>query len=245
MTSNMTGFVSTNVTSITDSKTVDSLNTATNGYWVSLDNGAVSKTVSNLTGIQTKQLTSLTNGGTTIAITNLVNGSGSSKSIATATAANHGLVAGNSVTISGASVAAFNGTFIVSSATTNSFTYTLTATPTPGNNTNAGGSPVITTITSVVTATLANHGFQDGQSVTITGVVPSSYNGTYTISAIGANAANQFTFTIPNGLGPITDATNVFAAGNTTTATATVTQDCQDAQKLASGQKSAKPIETA
>jgi len=221
--SSLSGFVSTNVTSITDTRTIDSLNTATNGYWISMDNGAVNKTVSNLTGIQTKHLTSLANASATLAITNLVNGSGSTKSTATATAANHGLVTGNSVTISGAGNADFNGTFIVTSATANSFTYTLSASPAPGNNTNAGGSPVITTITSIVTATLANHGFADGQSVTISGVTPSSYNGTYTISAIGASAANQFTFTIPSGLGPITNGANVFASGTSTTATATVT----------------------
>lgn len=218
--SSLTGFVSKDVASITDTKIADSLNTATNGYYISLDNSSVNQNVTNLTGLQTKQLTNLVNSQVTIPITSLVNGSGSTKSIATAVAPNHGLSTGSTVTIDGAAVAAFNGTFIVQSADSNTFTYDTNANI--GNNTDAGGTPSVVAISSVVTAELANHGFRDGQTVTITGVVPSDYNGTYTIASIGANSANQFSFLIPSGLGPITDASNVFVSGQSKTATVTV-----------------------
>ena len=219
----ISAFRTVDVTSLTDTRIVESLSTAPDSKSITVDNNAVNQNVTSLTGVQSKQLTSLTNGQTNITITSLVNGSGSNKSTATATANGHGLVTGDSVTISGAGNTDFNGTFIVTSATVNTFTYTLSASPPPGNNTDAGGSPVATTITTVVTATLANHGFQDGQTVTISGVVPTSYNGTYTIASVGANAANEFSFSIPTGLSPITDDGNVFATGATKTATAKVT----------------------
>lgn len=62
--------------------------------------------------IQLQTLTSLTCSGTLV----------------TATKAGHGYLAGNSVTISGASLSGYNGTFVISSVTTNTFMYIVTST---------------------------------------------------------------------------------------------------------------------
>lgn len=53
-----------------------------------------------------------------------------SGSVATATSAAHGFQAGESITVSGASQSAYNGTFTIASATTNTFTYAVSGTPT-------------------------------------------------------------------------------------------------------------------
>ena len=128
---------------------------------------------------------------------------------------------GDSVTIAGVSVAGYNGTFTVRRVGNRLFTY---LDPTPGlargtggtftDTTAAGTAQTITaateaaatvvTITSTLSPTV-------GDSVTITGVTPAGYNGTFTVTCTpssvtsvtcpgGATAAGTFTYNDPRNL---------------------------------------------
>ena len=128
---------------------------------------------------------------------------------------------GDSVTIAGVSVAGYNGTFTVTRVGTRLFSYLDTTTGLPTGtggtftDTTAAGTaqpitsatetgPTTVTITSTLSPTV-------GDSVTITGVTPAGYNGTYTVTCTpssvtsvtcpgGATAAGTFTYTDPRNL---------------------------------------------
>lgn len=85
----------------------------------------------------TQTLTTLASGGTTTA---------------TATLNSHGLSAGRYVTIVGATPAGYNGTFLINSATQNTFTYTCP---------NALSSPASGTITATATIPAQDYGFSN------------------------------------------------------------------------------------
>lgn len=121
------------------------------------------------------------------------------------TVTDHGLVAGNSVTISGANAAAYNGTVTVATVpTTRSFTFTAPDfPPTPASGSYTASIPqapvVVSSITrsvasgtSIATVTALAHGYLTGDSITIAGATQSAYNGTFTITRVDAN-----TFTYP------------------------------------------------
>lgn len=114
-------------------------------------------------GVAAQTISSITRVGTTATLT---------------TAAAHGLMTGNWVTVVGATPAGFNGSYQV----------TVPA---------AIASQTISTITRVgTTATLttaAPHGLATGAIVTISGATPAGYNGTYTITVTGAST---FTYTM-------------------------------------------------
>lgn len=124
----------------------------------------------------------------------------------------HGLVTGADVTIQGAAEAEFNGRFNVTVIDPKIFTFEAAGSTVVGS-----GSPKVSSManhwaaigsqrtltalstdgTGKVTATTSvAHGFQNGDSVTITGVTPAVYNGTWTI-----NAAAGSTFTFPGTIG--------------------------------------------
>jgi type IV pilus assembly protein PilY1 len=125
-----------------------------------------------------QSITSLSRSGTTV----------------TANVPAHGFVTGQSVTITGATGAAYNGTFNIASAPANAFTYTITEGPaTPGTGgtvtigsnsytvlTNgivrgASNSSNVSVVTVTVTSNLANS-VSVGNPVTITGASPTEYN---------------------------------------------------------------------
>ncbi len=122
---------------------------------------------------------------------------------ATATVPSHGYSAGTPITISGATNdPVFNGSFLIASTTTDTFKYTMTSSSTLAGTT--------------AQATSAGHGFSSGQSVTISGALPSAYNGTFTVTVLDANT---FTYALPSGQ-------SVSAVPNPTIqATATVTNN--------------------
>jgi len=127
----------------------------------------------------------------------------------------HGFTSGNEVTISGATPTGYNGTYIVTVTGSNTFTYSLNAA--------VGYDVAVTSITSVGTTatvtTTINHGFSNGQSVLITGAVPTEYNGQVTISTAGP-ATNTFTYTVQSGLlSPATGTISVFSRPATGTMT--------------------------
>src|SRR6185369_16943680 len=112
---------------------------------------------------------------------------------ATVTVPAHGYVTGNSITISGANEAAFNGTFSITTTGADTFTYS-TASSVSGSGATAR-------------ATSAGHGFSTGDTVTIAGASPSAYNGTFSITVIDGN-----TFTYNTGSAQTTDATGTITA---------------------------------
>ena len=130
----------------------------------------------------------------TIAIAASPTGATESGSVVTITTPSpHGLVVGEQVIISGVGVSGYNGTFnIVSVANPTQFTYDTS----PGLAPSGGGTASAFAIAianpngatesgSVVTITTTSaHGLIAGQSVTITGVGVSGYNGTFTVASV-------------------------------------------------------------
>jgi hypothetical protein len=109
-------------------------------------------------------------------------------------APSHGFAVGDMISISGVEQADYNGVFAISSATTNSFTYTITGTPaSPGTGTITAVLARVTRSGSTVTVTLANHGYAAGQTVLMSGAAQPEYNGAFVITGVTANA---FTYTI-------------------------------------------------
>ena len=116
---------------------------------------------------------------------------------AIATVANHGFVIGQTVTISGATPALYNGTFVITGVTQSTFTYTMTGTPTL----DASGTITVQTCGIVLngttaTVTLANHGYAVGNIVAISGATQATYNGVFTITGV---TTSTFTYTMAAG----------------------------------------------
>ena len=101
------------------------------------------------------------------------------------TALPHNFTVGQSVTITNlasatpapGSATGYNGTFTITSVTSNSFAYALAANPGQFIDTDSVAANVATV------QMLSPHGFTVGQSVKIFGVVPGGYNGTFTITS--------------------------------------------------------------
>lgn len=136
--------------------------------------------------------------------------------IVTVTLTNHGFNAGDSVTIAGASPAAHNGTFTVLAVpvpTASAFSYsTVSALAAPTGTITVQSVPV------KAYATVTNHGYLSGDSVTIKGATPTAYNGAFTITKIDANT---FSYALGSSPGPASGGT-ITANKPGTTATATV-----------------------
>jgi type IV pilus assembly protein PilY1 len=165
----------------------------------------------------TKSINSITRSGTTVTIT---------------TAQNHGLSAGNSVTISGVPTASggtyYNGTFTVATAPANkTFTYAI---PTLVPPTTAAGTLSATKATTPITVssitrsgstatvtTATAHGLAAGGTFTIAGANDAPYNGTF----VAATAATSTTLTYPVTIGPTSPATGTIVA----TLTGTTSKD--------------------
>jgi uncharacterized delta-60 repeat protein/RHS repeat-associated protein len=124
---------------------------------------------------------------------------------ATVTAPGHGLLAGDTVIVEGASPSTYNGVFTVATVSGSSFTYTLPSDP----GSNASGSSMTcarapSSITHggtgglTATVTMDHHGFSNGDAVIIADASPSVYNGVFAITVVDANT---FTFTLPSDPG--------------------------------------------
>lgn len=123
------------------------------------------------------------------------------------TGANHGFASGDSVTISGANQAEYNGRKdLIVKLDNTSFSFTVAEyppSPATGSFTaSIPGNPLgVTAITrsgGVATVTLPGHGYVNGQSITIAGATQTQYNGTVQITLIDAN-----TFSYPVVEGPV------------------------------------------
>ena len=134
--------------------------------------------------------------------------------IVTATVANHGFAAGDTVVIEGGTQPLHNGSYTVLAApTTNTFAYSNPQSVAPV------GSYTVRpqTLNSKAIATVATHGYTTGQQVAISGATPSAYNGTFTITVVDANT---FTYPLTSAPGPNTSA-SVVAKTLSTSAVAT------------------------
>lgn len=132
---------------------------------------------------------------------------GASGPKAYATAAAHGFVTGDTVTIAGATPAAYNGSHSVTVVDADHFTYSLAAVL-PEDVTKHGTATVMGTAsinTTTATAQANNHGFTDGASIAISGASPNEFNGTFTIT-VPAGDSHHFTYTLPSAQGDATGA---------------------------------------
>lgn len=112
----------------------------------------------------------------------------------------HGLVVGDTIRVSGASENEYNGTQTVLAldATSPSTTFTYTTVeypPTTATGTYKASLPTTPVSVSALTrtggtayvTTSVNHGYANGNLITIVGALPSSYNGTFSISSAVGN----------------------------------------------------------
>ncbi|CAB1368051.1 PilC/PilY family type IV pilus protein [Denitratisoma oestradiolicum] len=127
-------------------------------------------------------------------------------STATVNLTGHGYSNNDSVTISGATPAEFNGTFTISVVNANTFTYT-TASAIPG------GTP-----TTAIATTAAAHGLQAGDSIVVAGATApnTAYNNTTTVLASPEPTATTFAYTTSG------------TVSNNATGTLTVSKTVQD-----------------
>ena len=147
---------------------------------------------------------------------------------ATATLASHAFRVGQSVTISGASVAGFNGTFTVLTATTSTFTYTVasglaapTGTITALAATTLSISSITVSSTTATATTSAAHGLSVGQTVVVAGASLAGYNGSFVVVSIPSSTT--FTYTIASALAApsVTPTLSITISTTATTSTAT------------------------
>ncbi|HXJ04390.1 MAG TPA: hypothetical protein VNH65_04785 [Candidatus Acidoferrum sp.] len=108
------------------------------------------------------------------------------------TTSGHGLSAGQSVTIAGVGVGAYNGTFpVVAIPSSTQFTYIAGA-----SGLAASGGGTAASATATIQTTTA-HGLVVGQLVTTSGIGVAGYNGTFPITTVPD--ATHFTFTASTG----------------------------------------------
>jgi hypothetical protein len=165
----------------------------------------------------------------TVAAASWASGSGGVATITTSAA--HGLSTGQSVSISNASPNGWNGTYVVTVTGPTQFTYALASNP--GAHVSGGqvshplswvnSASWSSDIVTVVTA--AAHHLRSDQYVTISGILPAGYNGTYRVTVIDATRfsfrrSNPGTY-VSGGLVALAGITGTVMAGTTTNITGT------------------------
>jgi hypothetical protein len=165
----------------------------------------------------------------TVAAASWASGSGGLATITTSAA--HGLSTGQSVSISNASPSGWNGTYVVTVTGATQFTYALTSNP--GTHVSGGQvSQPLSWVNStswssdiVTIVTAAAHNLRSEQYVTISGILPAGYNGTYRVTVIDAT---RFSYRRSNpgayvsgGLVALAGITGTVMAGTTTNITGT------------------------
>ena len=224
----LTGFQTKAVSSLTDRRAAVLSSGVGTVSVTGLSNGATTHTITSLKTSTPKTVTNLQGGVSSVqnaGITSITKANGSNKPVTVTTSLGasawpSNFVDGASVTISGNTVAAYNGTWTISSrSAAGSNPKTFSIGNMDGNlGTGNGGTSTVTTIvnSTSATATVTAHGYVSGQSVTIAGATPTAFNGIWNITVTDAD---HFTY------GPMSSAQGaasgtITAAGNTTTATA-------------------------
>lgn len=193
----------------------------------SFSNGGTTRTITSLSTSVTKAITALSAASarsatiSAVSVAETSTGSGGSavwtSKFTVTTSAAHDFSAGSTVTIAGNTASggsAINGSHTIASVpSTTTFTFTMA-----GRNLKKGNDGTASTSvnTTSARATVASHGYVNGQSVEILGAAPVAFNGTYNVTVIDAN-----TFTYIMGSAQGAAATLGSAKADTTTATAT------------------------
>ncbi len=99
------------------------------------------------------------------------------------TSSNHGFATGQTVVVTGIDDI-FDGSYVITAVTSDTFSYART-TNVGGVTTAASGTGSTATIT-----TTSAHGLYVGESVTVAGVTPVGYNGTYVITGVTTNTVS-------------------------------------------------------
>jgi len=161
------------------------------------------------------------------------------------TTAPHGYITGADITVQGAAAAEYNVRANITVVDSYTFTYFVTGAPaTPDAGTilcsnmsyayrSLGTLHTLTSLTRVgttATATKASHGFSNGHTVTIAGVTPAGYNGTYVISNVTANTFDYTMSADPgaSGSGTMTARNSLTLAGQSPDSAATSWQRIYD-----------------
>ena len=154
----------------------------------------------------TTPATNSTANGTSFAITSITN-TGTGALVTTASA--HNLYTGNIIVVTGSTPSAYNGTYAITRQSATTFTYALTTNP--GGDATVVGSYSVTAVTvsslshigtTANVTTTTNHGLFTGNQITVSGSIPSDYNGTFIITKV---SDTQFTYVMATS--PATDAT--------------------------------------
>lgn len=189
----------------------------------SFSNGGTTKAITSLSTSVSKAITALSaasNLSATITSVSVVVSGSNPNYISTftvTTSAAHNFSNGSTVTIANNTAnpsSDINGAHTIASVpSTTTFTFTMS-----GRNFKSGndGTAATSSNTTTARATVANHGYVNGQSVEILGSSPAAFNGTYNVTLIDANT---FTYIIGSQQGAA--ATLGSAKSDTTTATAT------------------------
>ncbi|MGA2035594.1 MAG: PA14 domain-containing protein, partial [Thermoguttaceae bacterium] len=172
----------------------------TSGHWVNIT-GASPATydgVYQITSVTTNTFTYTMSSTPTAAATGTIAvqlcGITYSGTTATVWLANNGYTSGQWVDIVGASPATYDGVYQITSVTTNTFTYTMSSTPTtPASGTIAVQLGGINYSGTTATVLLPNNGYTSGEWVNITGASPATYDGLYQITGV---TTNTFTYTM-------------------------------------------------
>ena len=107
---------------------------------------------------------------------------------------NNGYTVGEWVNVSGASPSTYDGAFQVTAVATNTFSYTVSTTPSsPGSGSITVQQVPISYSGTTATVWLPNNNYGVGEWVDITGATPSTYDGLFQITAVGANT---FSYTL-------------------------------------------------
>lgn len=240
------GSLSANPCATASTVTVNGNNKVPNGTYAITSTGAATYTG---TGKQTVSAYAITftvspapgspnNGGTVQCASN--------SAIATATvgALPAGLAVNSWINISGAYPTAFNGDFQVTAVDTTNKTFSYAITTQQGDASTFGTVKVYNTVNSSgtysasgsylrVRATAPSNTFAATNGITITGVTPAAYNGSWSVSTI-VSSGSTFTFDIPYSGIPSGDAT-VLGGAYRSTASTTVTVTTSGSHNLVGG----------
>jgi hypothetical protein len=113
------------------------------------------------------------------------------------TSGNHSYRTGDTVTISGADQAAYNGDFVVTVLSSTSFTYQLVTEIGQTVSIVSGPTGLVRAGTTATATTTAAHGFSPGQVIAISGANPDGYNGNKTLLTA---SGTTFTYTVSSSL---------------------------------------------
>jgi hypothetical protein len=114
---------------------------------------------------------------------------GSPPTLSVTTSSVHNLATGDTVVIKDAVPTGYNGEYAVTIVDSTHFTATLpSGTADPGPYISAISWTDISGSTDLAVVTSANHGLNTGDTITISGAIPTEYNGTYTITRLSSNS---------------------------------------------------------